>query len=275
MATADVQTVPGVLSFHDVGLGTGLKAEQGMAGIMNVNGTMTKVDDAGTQTALGGGGGGSGFVATQLARAAAISATLTGWFYDDFENSALWIAGPNNAAGTLKYNDATNTTFDPSALTLGSGGGAGVGHAVTVGNTGSVKTPKTTPWYYAWRAKFPFAADANDNAMLEMRIPGSSPHVQFGIRGVNSLVKWTMTIGNVDLITASGATSNIDQLVHLFEVWFDGTNVVGAVDGTNVTTTATLTNLSNSAGGPSVLAQGTDSVVTVVVDKLFMAFPQM
>src|SRR5262245_12095543 len=113
----------GGVRFIDMPAGTDVSpAADRVTDVRRIAGQLMSSTDGGVWTALGGGGA-TGWAGTKFSRAQAVSTTLDGYYYTDNLLTTEWAAGAFNASGTAKWNDSTNTTYDPSCVTLDATGG--------------------------------------------------------------------------------------------------------------------------------------------------------
>lgn len=156
-----------------------------------------------------------------MARSASLMGGLAfGYFFDDLNEQTLtnW-----TTLGTPVL-DATH--------------GFGVWTCVNTNNTLALKTlaavvnPSVTPWHFACRMRIATAPGAAEIKTAALRNSGGNDYAMVGVLGATSTTKFVFRVNTAGAPSNALSTVNLDTTnFHVCEMWFDGVNVYGSVDG--------------------------------------------
>lgn len=259
--------VKGVLSFQDVG-GATVKPESGFSGgVAMVNGTLKKIAPDGTQSAIGGAGGGT--VATVVA------GTNVAVDSSDPANpivSGAYTLGTLQALGVASepaWDVAARQAIAAWATTTGAAlvprvmhiAGASVPSSTAPSTNdgalegGAVKSTHNTPlylvpayiiqnakantWFVRFRAKFAAATGVGDAAYLGLRTVGGNFIVIGNEQALGA--NWQLSYFNGSQ-TNNGSGVAVDGAIHNFDIYGNGTSLRLAIDGTERVNAVALAN---------------------------------
>lgn len=113
----------------------------------------------------------------------------------------------------------------------------------------TVVLPQTTPWHIAGRIKFVTAIGAGEVKAVSLDNNTANGSVRVGLNGPVSTVKFCFTLTtNAGVAVTALSTVNLDITnFHVVELWFDGVNVWGSVDGEAPVLVGVAANLPSSA----------------------------
>jgi len=173
---------------------------------------------------------------------------------------------------------ATSATAKSGVLVLSSGAtNSGLGQvrmAASTGTTSLIDNPRTALWYIVSRMKVSTAIDAA--ALCSLRIytaAGSNPQVTWGVTGSVSTTHFVLAVidGAGSVAASDTSTVAIDTSYHTFEMWNDGTNVHGAIDGVDVADTPSAGVATNASTGAILTFNGaTNAARTIESDTLYI-----
>lgn len=147
-----------------------------------------------------------------------------------------------------------------------------------VGNSGSpttlalsnnlVQTPKTLPWFVAFRGKVTGAFAGVQYGLLGVH-DGTNDFARIGYAGGYSNSFWAMDVGHGGATTSGNSTIALDTSTHDFALFYDGSTAAKFyLDGVVAVTISTLTNFPTTA--QSMMIMGSTNVVNIT--EMFYAF---
>lgn len=141
--------------------------------------------------------------------------------FDDFDYNAVTALWAINGAPAISNVYGGGIVAFPAANAV----------LIAKSSGGVIKNPAATKWHLGGRMLLTAAMAASDIKQIALHDGAGTNMVSAGILQATSAVKYVFRAIKAGATVTALSTVSVDLLFHVIEIWFDGLNMYGSIDG--------------------------------------------